>query len=197
MVLFDHLKKRIQGQDASKCLLRNPEHGNKFLEAANGIQRHFGCYLHHDPLIEATIRSGSSAGEGGFEKRLDTHLKKAKSERIEDGSRLYGTYPSKHSVRARDDESTYEDLMVFIAASFNPVTLSTDALSTDYNDGGLFIYTKEEKEWIGTLFSERTLEQKYMQMVAYLFELGYDLAIGRTDNISDSPGFEGCGLFKK
>ena len=192
MVLFDHLKIRIQGQDASKCLLRNPEHGNKFLEPANGIQYHFGCYLHHDPEIEATIRSGSSAGEGGFAHRLDTHLKKAKAARNDDESRLYGHYPSVHSVRARDDETTYEDLMVFIAASFNPVTVSTDDLSKDYTDGGLFIYTKEEKEWIGSLsFSGRTLEQKYMQMVAYLFELGYDLAIGRTNNISDSPGFEG------
>lgn len=28
-------------------------------------------------------------------------------------------------------------------------------------------------------FSGRSGEQKYVQMVAYLFELGYDLAIGR------------------
>lgn len=33
-----------------------------------------------------------------------------------------------------------------------------------------------------------------MQMAAYLFELGYELALARRDNVSDSPGFEGCGL---
>ena len=33
-----------------------------------------------------------------------------------------------------------------------------------------------------------------MQMIAYLFELGYDLALGRSHNVSQSPGFEGCGL---
>ncbi len=37
-------------------------------------------------------------------------------------------------------------------------------------------------------------EQNYMQMAAYLFELGYKLASARRDNVSDSPGFEGCGL---
>jgi len=33
-----------------------------------------------------------------------------------------------------------------------------------------------------------------MQMAAYLFELGYEFALARRDNVSDSPGFEGCGL---
>ena len=33
-----------------------------------------------------------------------------------------------------------------------------------------------------------------MQMIAYLFELGYDLALSRSHNVSQSPGFEGCGL---
>ena len=33
-----------------------------------------------------------------------------------------------------------------------------------------------------------------MQMVAYLFELGYDLALSRIHNVLQSPGFEGCGL---
>ena len=33
-----------------------------------------------------------------------------------------------------------------------------------------------------------------MQMIAYLFELGYDLALSRSHNVSQSPGFEGCEL---
>ena len=37
-------------------------------------------------------------------------------------------------------------------------------------------------------------EQNYMQMAAYLFELGYKLALACRDNVSNSPGFEGCGL---
>ncbi len=33
-----------------------------------------------------------------------------------------------------------------------------------------------------------------MQMAAYPFELGYKLALACRDNVSNSPGFEGCGL---
>ena len=33
-----------------------------------------------------------------------------------------------------------------------------------------------------------------MQMIAYLFELGYDLALSRSHNVSQSPGFEVCRL---
>ena len=33
-----------------------------------------------------------------------------------------------------------------------------------------------------------------MQMITYLFELGYDLALSRIHNVLQSPGFEGCGL---
>jgi hypothetical protein len=37
-------------------------------------------------------------------------------------------------------------------------------------------------------------DQKYMQMAAYLFELGYELALALKDDISDSPEFKSCGL---
>jgi hypothetical protein len=30
-----------------------------------------------------------------------------------------------------------------------------------------------------------------------LFELGYDLALAPNNNVSDSPGFESCGLKRK
>ena len=40
------------------------------------------------------------------------------------------------------------------------------------------------------------LHLMYMQMAAYLFELGYDLALAKIDNVSQNPGFEGCGLRK-
>ena len=33
-----------------------------------------------------------------------------------------------------------------------------------------------------------------MQMIEYLFELGYDPALSRIHNVSQSPGFKGCVL---
>jgi hypothetical protein len=45
--------------------------------------------------------------------------------------------------------------------------------------------------------NRKTGERKIMQMVTYMFELGYDLSLTLRDNVSDSPGFEGSGLIFK
>ena len=61
--------------------------------------------------------------------------------------------------------------------------------------GGLLVFTEEEEKWISALnFRGKTSKQKYMHLAAYLFELGYKLALACRDNVSNSPGFEGCGL---
>ena len=37
------------------------------------------------------------------------------------------------------------------------------------------MYTREEEKWISNLnFRGKTVDQKYMQMAAYLFDLGYN-----------------------
>ena len=45
-----------------------------------------------------------------------------------------------------------------------------------------------------TNFSGKLGNRKYFDMVAYLMEIGYDLGLDREHNVSESPGFEGCGL---
>ena len=51
--------------------------------------------------------------------------------------------------------------------------------------------TKEEKKRIRrTKFSGKSEEKTFMQMIAYLVELGYDPALGRSHGVSQSPGFE-------
>jgi hypothetical protein len=57
------------------------------------------------------------------------------------------------------------------------------------------MYMREEEKWISNLnFWGKTGDQIYRQMAAYHFELGYELALARKDDVSDSPGFESCGL---
>jgi len=59
----------------------------------------------------------------------------------------------------------------------------------------MLIYMTEEEKWISNLnFRGQKGDQKYMQMATYLFELGYKLALARKDDVSDSSGFESCGL---
>ena len=59
----------------------------------------------------------------------------------------------------------------------------------------LLMFTKEEEKCVSNLnICGKTGNHKNMQVAAYLFELGYKLALARKDNVSDSPGFEACGL---
>ena len=45
-----------------------------------------------------------------------------------------------------------------------------------------------------TNFSGKLGNRKYFDMVVYLMEIGYDLALDREHNVLESPRFEGCGL---
>ena len=68
-------------------------------------------------------------------------------------------------------------------------------MSKDVAEGGLCLYSKEEKgRTRRTKFNGKSEEKNVMQMIAYLFELGYELALSRTHNVSQSPVFEACGL---
>ena len=48
-----------------------------------------------------------------------------------------------------------------------------------------------------TNFSGKSGDFKFMHMVAYLFELGYDVALSIKNNVSESPGFKGWGLISE
>jgi hypothetical protein len=57
------------------------------------------------------------------------------------------------------------------------------------------MFTKEEEQWLSNLnFWGETGDHKKMQMAVNLFELRYEIALARKDNVSDNPGFEACGL---
>lgn len=193
MIVACHVKEDISCLDDSKCLLSKPD-GDHFLLCHNDELNLQGCYLHFDTNNDSWIRSGSAAGKGGFGKRLDTHRSKAESNRNDDNSRFYHCYPSRKSSRSKNKskDGVFEQLTPYVGAGFSD-SLQPGTLSQKEN--GIFSYTNEEIEWISALnFRGKSGEQKYMQMVAYLFELGYDLALAPRDNVSDSPGFEGCGL---
>ena len=86
--------------------------------------------------------------------------------------------------------------MQYIAAGFyGNVVAESKVFIKDRADGGIFFYSEEQMEAIlGCHFSGKPDVQKFSGMVAYLFELAYDLALSPSNNVSDSPGFEACGL---
>jgi hypothetical protein len=65
-------------------------------------------------------------------------------------------------------------------------------------DDGIFTWSndviqKVENLWFSTCTE---LQDKKLNMVGFLLELGYDLMINSDDNVSESPGFEPClGIF--
>jgi hypothetical protein len=88
MIVACYLKEDISCLDKSKCLLEDPS-GNKFLVCSNEALNQLGCYLHYNRNESVWVPSGSATGEGGFGKRLKTHLERALSDRNDDDSRFY------------------------------------------------------------------------------------------------------------
>ena len=77
----------------------------------------------------------------------------------------------------------FENLQQLVAAGFMPSDDNADEFAKDYAEGGLFFYTPEEKAAIlRTNFSGKLGKRKNFDMVAYLMELGYDLAIDRDES---------------
>jgi hypothetical protein len=196
MILAGHVKDDITCLDDSKCLLAMPT-GNKFLPCSNNKLLHRGCYIHYDRKNGTWIQSGSATVEGGgIGKRLNENLHQAKAGINQDGSCFYASYPSKSSARAtcNQKQGYFESLEAYVGVTFAREDVPRCFSSSD----GLLEHKKEEAEWINKLnFTGKSGEQKYKQMADYLFELGYDLALAPLDNVSQSPGFEGCGLRRK
>jgi hypothetical protein len=53
--------------------------------------------------------------------------------------------------------------------------------------------TYQEKNMVRRInFRGREGKEKVLELVAYQFELVYDLSLSSTDNMSENPGFESC-----
>ncbi len=105
-----------------------------------------------------------------FGKPLKTHLEQASSDKNDDNSRFYHSFPSKPSARGNSctKEGYFKYLTAYIVVGFSVEHRPGCFLKS----GGLLMYTKGEEKWISGLnFRGKTDEQKFMQMSAYLFEL--------------------------
>ena len=172
--------------------------GNNFFMATNEEGKLFGCYLAYDENSDEHVRAGKSTNVSGYIGRWAEHRKRAESDMNGDDCVFYDLFPSKKSVRSKSKhEGLFEDLMQYIAAGFDGEEVARSRIfEKDYPGGGIFFYLKRQEGHIKrTKFGggEKMDAQKYSEMVTYLFELAFDLALG-TMNISGSTGLEGCGL---
>ena len=196
MILFSHSKKDITRIHESESLLSHPN-ANKFLLCTNNEGNLQGCYLYYNNHGEKFIRSGKVTGNSrSFITRHLEHKKGAGSNNASD-STFYDVYPTENSSRAvsAHREGYFEQLEQYVAAGFKPSVDTMTIFQKDYNDCGIFFYSDEERALLEKAnFKGRTNGEKYLDIVSYLFELGYDLALSRTDNVSSSPGFEAFGV---
>ena len=191
MVLFDHVKRDLSCLDESTTLLST--HGN-YLMIANVESNLQGAYLYYDMNDNKWIRSGKVTGRG-FDVRHKEHQKKAKCHNHQ--SKFYSRYPSLESKLSKScsRKGAFEGRVPFIACGFNPP--DKNILTKDVDEGGVLFLSKLDKEKIRNVnFRGRTPDEKILDMIAYQFEIAYDLAICPMDNVSESAGFESClGVF--
>ena len=186
------MKDDISCLGKSKYLLSQQ---NKFLLCTNIKSEFFGCYLFFDMNDNVWIRSGKATGVGGIGGHVGEHKERAESNLNEDESKFYHLYPSLKSTRSHGRgtsiDGLFENLVASIAFSFDG---DDDELATqfsmDYNYGygGIFFYTADKKVLVRcTNFCDKDGNRKFMEMAAYLFELGYNLTLYQSNNVSKSP----------
>jgi hypothetical protein len=193
MVLSNHLKLYLKCLSELSCLLAC--HSNHFIPC-DAFPRREGAYLYYDINRGVFVRSGKVVRRG-FGARHSKHLAASKEEKS--SSHFYFMYPSFEGKRQekRDKLGSFERLTQVIAAGFDPTSEHAKLVDKDYNAGGLLIMCKDDEHRIRScLKKELTSVQKFQEVIAYLFEFGYNLALSPENNVSRSPGFESIlGVF--
>lgn len=197
LVLLGHVKDNLDGfiggSHQRRCLLKSPTQGcfTELLQNSPSMKLR-GSYVVFDPKNTAWIRSGKATR--AFESRIKDHLK-ASSLR-DDSSRFYRSFPSNKcdpqllAALANQRVGFFEDLQFYCGACFSFDNVVSNSL-VDTKDGGIFCWSKyviactKRMKW-----SSNTEEYKRLELIAYGFELVYDLCLAPDDNLSTNPGFE-------
>lgn len=212
LVMSEQVKEEPDLVKSSASLLKPPlptSQRGKFMQAKGGILKYEGSYLHYDGKNRKWIRSGKVSGRSmGY--RLEEHKTEAQKiggrGSLKKSSQLYSRYPSNNSPMAKNFEDNnvspgwdghYEDLQVFAGFCYNRNETDQfkglEGLLDEKN--GIFLWDRttlerlEKNKKLGSC-----IENKKLTMIAYLFELGYDLMLATDSNVSMSPGFEQAGL---
>ena len=193
MILSKHLKLDLKCLGESECLLSS--NLNQFIPCL-AFPRREGAYLYFDVNRGVFIRSGKVVRRG-FQSRHEEHLAASKDEKS--SSHFYFMYPSKEGKRKekRNKLGCFEHLTQIIGAGFDPASEPAMHVGKNYKEGGLLIMSKDDQQRIKScLKKELKAVQKFQEVIAYLFEFGYDLALSPENNVSRSPGFESIiGIF--
>ena len=148
-----------------------------------------GAYLYYDRNKGSFIRSGKVTRQG-FTVRGKEHFDESKKEKS--STHFYDLYPSTR-VQEPTKEAQKVHLKIFriVGAGWDPTSNCANMLDKSWENGGLLIFNERENTQIrASMGKGMTGLQKFHDLCAYQFEMGYDLAISPGCNVSRSPGFE-------
>ena len=121
----------------------------------------------------------------------DRHLEHIQNSTVATTSScLYRSYPDKSS-NTPIEIGVFEDLTQYVALGFTRED-GVAVKNLTCRDGGLFIWREEMKKRISKInfAGSKSLLDKKLHMITYLFEICYDIALSSSWNVSESPGFE-------
>ena len=153
-----------------------------------------GSYLYYDKCKCKWIRSGKTSGDGKdacFQGHGKKHKDNAKSKDQMRGHRLYREYPSRGVENLGALEGYFENLVVYCGMAYDKQSDLT-ALCSDGGNESLFVWSKESISELKRKGGD--LHKLQLDVIAYLWEICYDLPLAKGENISTIPGFESFGL---
>jgi hypothetical protein len=207
--LSTHITTDLRSTTRSDTLLGHPSDTNStFVNCENTPFSDLeGCYLYYDSSRFKWIRSGKAVGSRHsnprrtFRKRHAEHKHEARSAKGKySKSNFYSCYPSNELVGDSNNSRRrgfFENLVQYCGVGFDRDG-DTTAIVSENEDDGIFTWSDDVVKRVESLrLSTCTeLQDKKLNMVGFLLELGYDLMINSDDNVSESPGFEPClGIF--
>jgi hypothetical protein len=193
MMLVDHVKSDRSCLDESMSLLTT--NVNQFLPWIN-FPEYESAYLYYDTNLGAFVRSRKLV-ERGFVVRHYEHENESNKE--EASSNFYFLYPSRDvaTQTTRRKQGVFQSMHQFIAAGFDPKSEIAASLDKSNCNEGVLIMSNADAENIKKSISNQPcIIEKFHAYLAYLMELGYDLSIQPSVNVSNNPGFESfVGVF--
>jgi len=187
LALCNHVADELRFlQDSDSLLPPNPYN---FFQCTRFPMRE-GAYLYYDGNKGSFIRSGKVTRRG-FAVRGKEHFDESK--KVKSSTHFYDLYPSNSCPRTnkRGINGTFKNLQMIVGAGWDPTSSCAKMLDRSWENGGLLIVNERESAQIRGSMGKGTTEiEKFHDMCAYQFEMGYDLAISPGCNVSRSPGFE-------
>ena len=181
-----HIKKDLSAVRVTESLLSVSIHGFHVIAPDSILE---GCYLFYDNQRGCFVRSGK-ASPTVMHERIKFHEKEAK--RSSKGS--YGKYPHKSNPNISEGSRIgyFDHLSSFCGLGFD--RSNTERL-VDTSGNGILDWDDITLDAIKKWKVTGTEKDKRLMLVAYLFELVYDLMLSSHDCVSLNPGFESCHGF--